>query len=194
MTSQWLSLTWYGSYHFFFFRQAATKILEEAEEIAQLETEAAGGATAVDGTSAEGAEAAQEERAPTEDEEPMNGEEEPAPGTVPAGAFGGTADAEGFFMRKHLSEAGRRASNRYVLFVCLFYLFKHGLKILALSRLAVFQQVRNSGGKKKKYMYALCLGKTCLGQGSLILNPDDYLPEAAADKFQLTKLTEDITV
>ena len=96
------------------FRQAATKILEEAEEIAQLETEAAGGATAVDGTSAEGAEAAQEERAPTEDEEPMNGEEEPAPGTVPAGAFGGTADAEGFFMRKHLSEAGRRASNRYV--------------------------------------------------------------------------------
>ena len=32
--------------------------------------------------------------------------------------------------------------------VCLFYLFKHSLKILALSRLAVFQQVRNSEKKK----------------------------------------------
>ena len=36
------------------------------------------------------------------------------------------------------------------LFVCLFHLFKHGLKILALSRLAVFQQVRNS---EQKYIF-----------------------------------------
>lgn len=88
------------------FRQAATKYVEEVQEMVSQEAQREVHATAVDG--AEG----------HTDDEPMNGEEEPAPGTVPAGAFGGANEAEGFLMRKHQFEAGgKKASNRYVFFI-----------------------------------------------------------------------------
>ncbi|XP_030854304.1 spectrin beta chain, non-erythrocytic 1 isoform X1 [Strongylocentrotus purpuratus] len=83
-------------------RQAATKYVEEVQEMVSQEAQREVHATAVDG-GAEG----------HTDDEPMNGEEEPAPGTVPAGAFGGANEAEGFLMRKHQFEAGgKKASNR----------------------------------------------------------------------------------
>ena len=81
-------------------RQAATKYVEEVQEMVSQEAAREVHSTAVDG--AEG----------HDDDDAMNGEEEPAPGTVPAGAFGGSNEAEGLLMRQQLLEQGKKASNR----------------------------------------------------------------------------------
>ncbi|XP_071480653.1 spectrin beta chain, non-erythrocytic 1-like [Diadema antillarum] len=97
-------------------RQSAMKMVEEVQDI--VSQEAAGDVrptTTVDGAQDRPSPAAPAPAAAAAatDDEGMNGEGEPAPGTVPAGAYGtSSSDVEGFLMRKHQTELGKRASNR----------------------------------------------------------------------------------